>query len=78
MTNDSIRDGALALPDSERAELAADLLASLGPEPEEDEEAVRQAWAAEFERRAARLDSGEDIAIPLDEALGQVRTNLAT
>ncbi|MGK2928127.1 MAG: addiction module protein [Acidimicrobiales bacterium] len=29
---------------------------------------VRQAWAAELERRAARLDSGEDTAIPLDEA----------
>lgn len=41
---------ALELPIGERAELVADLLASLDGEPEADVEA---AWAAEVERRAA-------------------------
>ena len=40
---------AMELPIGERAELAADLLASLDGEPEADVEA---AWAAEVERRA--------------------------
>ena len=40
---------AMELPISERAELVADLLASLDGEPEADVEA---AWAAEVERRA--------------------------
>ncbi len=78
MSIDSIRDGALALPESERAELAAELLASLDPETEQDEDDVRRAWEAELEHRAARLDAGEDRGIPLDVALEQVRTNLTT
>lgn len=40
---------ALELPISERAELVADLLASLDGEPDADVEA---AWGAEVERRA--------------------------
>ena len=40
---------AMELPLPERAELAADLLASLDGEPDADVEA---AWAAEVERRA--------------------------
>lgn len=40
---------AMELPVSERAELVADLLASLDGEPEAEVEA---AWAAEVERRA--------------------------
>ena len=43
---------ALALTTVERAELAAELLASLDGEPEADVEA---AWAAEIERRAQRV-----------------------
>lgn len=74
MSIDSIRDDALAQPEPERAELTADLLASLDPAPAEDE--VRRAWAAELERRAARLDSGEDQGIPLDTALDEVPANL--
>jgi putative addiction module component (TIGR02574 family) len=52
---------ALALPLTERAELAADLLASLDGEPEEDVEA---AWAAEIERRArdAVANPDDDVA----------------
>jgi putative addiction module component (TIGR02574 family) len=56
---------ALRLELSERAELAAELLASLDGEPDEDVEA---AWAAEIERRAARARSGEDAGRPWVEA----------
>lgn len=52
---------ALDLPLSERAELAAGLLASLGGEPEADVEA---AWANEIERRAreALANPDDDLA----------------
>ncbi len=50
---------AMELPLPERAELAADLLASLDGEPDADVEA---AWASEIERRAR-----EAIANPDDE-----------
>jgi len=42
---------ALQLPVAERAQLAADLIASIDGEPDEDAEA---AWAKEIARRAAR------------------------
>lgn len=44
---------ALRLTIEERAELAAELLASLDGEPDED---VEVAWAAEIERRVRRLE----------------------
>lgn len=46
---------ALRLSIEERAELAAELLASLDGEPDADVEA---AWAAEIDRRVRRLDQG--------------------
>jgi putative addiction module component (TIGR02574 family) len=49
---ESLRQMALLLPLEERAELAADLLASLDGEPDADVEA---AWAMEIERRAQRV-----------------------
>ena len=54
-------EDALGLPISERAELAADLLASLDGEPEAE---VERAWAAEIERRAreALANPDDDIA----------------
>ena len=52
---------AMELPLPERAELAADLLASLDGEPESE---VETAWAAEVERRAreALADPDDDVA----------------
>jgi putative addiction module component (TIGR02574 family) len=54
-------EDALELPLPERAELAADLLASLDGEPESDVEA---AWNAEIERRAreALANPDDDVA----------------
>ena len=62
---------ALELPLPERAELAADLLASLDGEPDVDVEA---AWASEIERRAR-----EAIANPDDDVAWEtVRDELHT
>jgi putative addiction module component (TIGR02574 family) len=46
----------LRLPVAERAELAAELIASVDGEPDPDAEA---AWAAEIEHRARRALQGE-------------------
>jgi hypothetical protein len=60
-TAQKVLDEALRLELSERAEVAAELLASLDGEPDADVEA---AWAAEIERRAVRARSGEDAGRP--------------
>lgn len=68
---------ALALPADERAQVAADLLASLDEEREETEE-VTSSWAAEIERRARQVledqSSGEDWATARDRIAGQLRS----
>lgn len=62
----------LALP--ERAELAAELLASLDGAPDSDAEA---AWSAEIERRAERARSGEDDGRPWPEVHDRILNGLA-
>jgi putative addiction module component (TIGR02574 family) len=52
---------ALQLPLPERAELAADLIASLDGEPDDHVEA---AWAAEIERRDREAFANPDDDIP--------------
>jgi len=65
--------GALALPLDERAELVAELLASMDGEVESDVEA---AWGAEIERRARRAANGETEPVTWeavrDEALKRI------
>jgi putative addiction module component (TIGR02574 family) len=63
-TTDDILTKAKRLSTAERADLAAALLASLDGEPEEDVEA---AWAAEIQRRAERVRSGEAKGRPWSE-----------
>lgn len=58
-------EDALTLPDGERAELAASLIASLDRQVDED---ARAAWDAEIARRLAGLDSGSVTPIPWAEA----------
>jgi len=50
---------ALTLARDERADVAAELLASLDEEPTEDPAVVEAVWAKEIERRARRVLSGE-------------------
>lgn len=61
---DNILHDALHLSTAQRAELAAALLASLDAEPEDD---VESAWAAEIQRRAERIRSGEAKGRPWPE-----------
>ncbi len=58
---------ALALPPEERADVAAELLASLDEAEPADAADVEAAWAAEIERRARRVLAGESAGIPWEE-----------
>ena len=62
---------ALKLTASERAAFAQLLLASLNTDSEIDE-----AWAIETERRIADIENGVVQAIPIADALAQVRAAL--
>lgn len=52
---------ALALPDSDRADVAAELLASLDAPTADDPATVRALWSEELERRAKRVLSREAV-----------------
>ena len=67
---------ALALPASERAQVAAELLESLDDPTEDDPDAVAAAWAEELEHRARRALAGQDLGQPWPEVRDQVRRNL--
>jgi putative addiction module component (TIGR02574 family) len=69
-----LRD-ALLLPPAERADLAAELLASL-EDLADDPDQVEAAWAAEIERRARRVLSGESAGEPWDEVRRRIEADL--
>ena len=56
---------AMALDESERAELAAKLMDTLDPEIDTG---YTEAWEAEIRERERQLDSGEVRAIPWEQA----------
>lgn len=58
---------ALSLPIDERADVAAELLASLDDVGSDDVASVEAAWAAEIERRARRVMAGESAGIPWED-----------
>lgn len=77
MTQDTVLAAALELPTRERAELAARLLESLDESTDELTEAEWEAaWTSEAQHRLAQLDSGEVEAVPLKDALAQIRAEL--
>ena len=63
---------ALALPAEERADVAAELLASLDEAPAEDPAEVEAAWAREIERRARRVMSGESAGEAWEDVRARV------
>ena len=67
---------ALALPAHERADVAAELLASLDETGTEDPAEVEAAWAAEIERRAHRVMSGESQGIPWRDVRARAEAEL--
>jgi putative addiction module component (TIGR02574 family) len=68
---------ALTLPPRERAEVAAELLASLDEPAAEGAEAVQAAWAEELEHRARRAQSGGDAGEPWESVRDRVRSKFA-
>ena len=71
---DSTKELALVLPESERAELASALVASLDGPPDPD---VAQAWEAEILRRIDQIDQGEANFLTPEEVIERVRKRLA-
>ena len=65
---------ALELGAGERAELAAELIASLDGVPDPDAEA---AWATEIDRRAVNAKTGAEPGRPWPEVRAQVRARIA-
>jgi len=58
---------ALTLPIAERADLAAELLASVDAAATENHPEVEAAWASEIERRAGRVIAGESAGIAWED-----------
>jgi putative addiction module component (TIGR02574 family) len=70
-----LRDAMLLAAD-ERANVAAELLASLDDSVSEDPAAVQAAWAKEIERRARRVLAGESSGQPWDDIRDRVARRL--
>jgi putative addiction module component (TIGR02574 family) len=68
---------ALKLPPKERADVAAELLASLDDLSVDEAAEVERAWGAEIERRARRVLAGTSPAVPWEQVERSVRDQLA-
>ena len=77
MTREALLQEALKLPHTERADVAAELLASLDEAPAENLEEVERAWAAEIERRARRVLAGESAGVPWEQVKERIEGRLA-
>jgi len=67
---------ALAWSAEDRAELAAELLASLDEAESENPAEVEAAWAVEIERRARRVMTGESAGIPWEDVRRRAEAEL--
>jgi putative addiction module component (TIGR02574 family) len=63
---------ALTLSPEDRADVAAELLASLDEPLTEDPAAVQAAWAAEIERRARGVLSGKSVGEPWEDVRNRI------
>lgn len=70
-----MRNEVLALPTEERAELAAELLASLDDVDDVDPEQVDRVWGQELVWRSAQLASGEVTGLSWEQVLARVAEN---
>ena len=64
LSEETVRDAALRLPDKDRARLAADLLDSLSSPTFRSEQEMNEVLA----RRIAEIDAGRAVLIPSEEA----------
>ena len=67
---------ALALQPGERADVAAELLASLDEPTTDDPSALQAAWAEEIERRARRVLAGGSSGEPWEDVRARVAERL--
>ena len=67
-TLEELRAAVLALPEGERAQLAAKILESLDVDPE-----IEAAWVAEVQDRLAAYRRGEIEAAPVEEVMAKGR-----
>ena len=67
---------ALTLPLEERADVAAELLASLDDAEAEDPAVVEAAWTAEIEKRARRALAGETAGTPWEDVRRRAEAEL--
>lgn len=70
---DKVLQDVLALPETERAEIAARLIESLDNGAEAG---VDEAWAAVIERRCAALDAGEAVTSDWEDVRRRIETQL--
>jgi putative addiction module component (TIGR02574 family) len=68
---------ALALPSEERADVAAELLASLDEPSPQDQAEVEGAWAREIEKRARRVLAGESSGEPWEAVRDRLTRGLS-
>jgi putative addiction module component (TIGR02574 family) len=66
----------IALPLDERADIAAELLASLDEAEAEHPAEVEAAWAAEIERRARRVLAGESAGVAWEDVRRRAEAEL--
>jgi putative addiction module component (TIGR02574 family) len=66
-------EAALTLSESERAELAHQLIVSLD-DPADDPAVVAEEWTAEIQRRLAGIEAGMTTGIPWDEVREQLKS----
>jgi putative addiction module component (TIGR02574 family) len=69
----SVLADALRLDEETRAELAAELLASLDGPADPDAE---QAWSAQIERRIAAIEQGADPLEPWDQVRRRIEKDI--
>lgn len=72
---ESLRSRAFALPDSDRAELARDLIRSLDAPNDQDAE---QAWEAEILRRLKQVESDEAELLSRDDFRKHLRDRIGS
>ena len=70
-------DEALTRVPAERADMATELLASLGGPTGDDVPETAEAWAADIERRARRAVSGQSSGEPWDVVRARVARRLS-
>ena len=67
---------ALTLPIAERADVAAELLASLDDAEADNPAEVEAAWAAEIEKRARSVMAGESAGVPWEDVRRRAEAEL--